>query len=661
MSVNFKLSERLVDQAILWQEARCEPVFRRAQMSARAVFVCCFFLSTAVLAQTAPAPAGFDCYEPTQGYVAGSRNPLFTKLVGTTFSLKVVALDSQGKPYTYPSPGKVTYQLIDEANGPACAPTSGLATSAVMSGTFTPTINTGTVAITSGIAFSKLRCRATDITTGVSSCSSDTFSIRPTAITKITSYATASADAAGVNASTSTARAVKAGMPFTLQAMAGSGYTGLPKVNPALIQWNGTGDTPASGWPVGGRVGGVGKLDGFNGGSVGNLQFEKPATSPKDPNGAFGTFTYDEVGYFQFLPNGVYDDTFSDVSKDATNGDCVVGSDSNTLVNNRYGCSFGNDFLSDHFGRFIPDHFVTEVTQGGGQLGTFTYNKQPFVLTVTAKNLTGGTTQNYTGGSFSKNTTLSVWDATNAAATSADARGALSSPANFSGVNFNGGPVGGAGGVAKINTLYAFTTLPSEPANLWVRAIDVDQVSSTNTLTPGLYEAILPIRSGRATMTNSFGPETLDLNVYFRTEYWSNGAWITNTDDQYTGDDTRTVTGTIPAGITSNSNAVSVALTPQSTPLITTCVIDAQPSLSGAGCTSAGANVLKRFKKGIPSGTSADFAGDFNLWLQAPGAGKRGNLIVSGKVPQWLGTPVSATVNFGVRLTPWIYRREVYR
>ncbi len=115
MSVNFKLSERLVDQAILWQEARCEPVFRRAQMSARAVFVCCFFLSTAVLAQTAPAPAGFDCYEPTQGYVAGPRNPLFTKLVGTTFSLKVVALDSQGKPYTYPSPGKVMYQLIDEA------------------------------------------------------------------------------------------------------------------------------------------------------------------------------------------------------------------------------------------------------------------------------------------------------------------------------------------------------------------------------------------------------------------------------------------------------------------------------------------------------------------------------------------------------------------
>ena len=451
-------------------------------------------------------------------------------------------------------------------------------------------------------------------------------------------------------------------MPFALTAGTGTvGYNGQPKVNPALIQWNGTGASPASGWPVGGNANHVGTLNGVNNDKSGNLVFEQAAASDTG-NNAQGRFTYDEVGYFQFKPYGVYDDTFVTASGDATNGDCLVGSFSNTPdANGKVACAFGNTANSVHFGRFIPDHFTTAVAQGGGQVGTFIYNKQPFVLTVTAKNFAGGTTQNYTGGGFSKNTTLSVWDTSNAAATLADPRGVLSPPTNFTGMNYNAGPTATPGGLAKLNVLYAFAKLPSEPVSLWLRAIDVDQVTSKSDLIPGQYEALLPIRSGRATMTNTFGPETLDLNIYFRTEYWRNGAWIVNTDDWYTGDESRTVAGTVPTGITSNSNAVNVTLTSKSTPSITTCVLDTgKPGLSGVGCATVG-DVRKQFKKGILNGTSANFAGDFNLWLSAPGVGKRGNLIVTGNVPQWLGTPVSATVIFGARNTPWVYRREVYR
>ena len=632
-----------------------------------------------VVASTSPCDlGGFECIATKQAYnnlqsLPKTRNPLFTQLANADFSFDVVALKTDGNVLTGYVPDKtekkVLVELFDDAKpSDTCAAYSSPVATQSLVFTTADAGRKNLVFPALQQAYGTLRCRVTDpgdatqkppveASTG---CSSDTFTVRPQAITSISS--TANADDAGVGAAKTPM--VKVGVPFALTANTNTpGYNGQPKVkaipnpvtaNSAAIQWAGA--------PSNGRV--ADALNGLQAG-VGVLSGNFGMADSASGNGASGSFAYDEVGYFQFKINSVYDDTYVDRSKDQANGDCVAASFSNTPdANGRYGCAFGNTENSKHFGRFIPDHFKTAVVQGC-VTGNFTYSRQPFLLTVAAQNLTGGTTQNYIG-TFAKALTLSAWNKANPAATVADPRGNLSLTSLLA-VNFGkdstGASLAGGGGVAMNNVLYAFVKPETELASLWLRAVDTEGVSSQDTANTGIYEANPQLHSGRVTMTNSFGPEALDLNVYFSAEHWMNGAWAINASDSCTGNTALTMPNPVPTntvGITSNSNAVSVTLTPRSTPSIATCVIDATPSLSGAGCTSAGTNLLKRFKKGIPNGTSADFAGNFNLWLTAPGAGKRGNLIVTGNVPQWLGTPVSATVNFGVRRTPWIYRQEVY-
>jgi MSHA biogenesis protein MshQ len=73
-----------------------------------------------------------------------------------------------------------------------------------------------------------------------------------------------------------------------------------------------------------------------------------------------------------------------------------------------------------------------------------------------------------------------------------------------------------------------------------------------------------------------------------------------------------------------------------------------------------------RFKEGGVSG----FAGDFNLWLKATGAGNTGAVTVTGNVPTWLQyawdggavTNPTGLATFGVFKgnNEFIYLRESY-
>jgi MSHA biogenesis protein MshQ len=97
-----------------------------------------------------------------------------------------------------------------------------------------------------------------------------------------------------------------------------------------------------------------------------------------------------------------------------------------------------------------------------------------------------------------------------------------------------------------------------------------------------------------------------------------------------------------------------------------TCVLDnGSPGLSNAGCAAAGP-AGRRFKDGSGGG----FAGDFNLWLKAPGAGATGAVTVTGNVSDWLhyawdgGAAVdpAGRATFGVYKgnEEFIYLREAY-
>ncbi len=283
-------------------------------------------------------------------------------------------------------------------------------------------------------------------------------------------------------------------------------------------------------------------------------------------------------------------------------------------------------------GRFHPAYFDTVVTQG---CGTFTYAGstapvkagQPFTVTATANKAGGGITANYAGAANAYLTTLS-----NTGVTAGFANNTIAA-ASF------------ANGVGSANVTYEVATPQTALLTLTLRATDSDTPAVSSS---GYTEGTTEIRSGRAKISNAHGSELLALPIPFRAEYWNNG-WVLNPADICSGD-----------GL--SGGTVSVALSA----LPATCVQDiGSPGLSGAGCAAAGP-AGQRFKEGGIAG----FAGNFNLWLKAPGAGNTGAVTVTGIVPVWLQYPWSggAAINPVARATfgvykggdEFIYQRENY-
>lgn len=292
-------------------------------------------------------------------------------------------------------------------------------------------------------------------------------------------------------------------------------------------------------------------------------------------------------------------------------------------------------------GRFIPDHFDTVVTQGCvAGVNAYTYSGQPLTVQVTARNLAGAPTVNYDGSAnttpnFSRGITLSDANAVaGALAGSAVATNAF------------------AAGVAVGAPTFTFTINPTLPSDIRLRAVEVASGDAVSSATGS--EGTANIRSGRARLFNAYGSELLDLPMTFRVESWQSAAngWRTNTDDACT--------------------VATLAFAPVTTPNITgnTCVIEAGNN-SGAGCAAAPAVANRRYLEGgllgVDSNGVAGFAGNFNLWLRAPGAGNPGSINVTATVPTWLqfnwtgvvATPVGRAT-FGAYKSPLIYRRENY-
>lgn len=164
-------------------------------------------------------------------------------------------------------------------------------------------------------------------------------------------------------------------------------------------------------------------------------------------------------------------------------------------------------------GRFYPAYFDTVVEPA---CGSFTYSGQPFGLSVTAKNSSGVTTQNYAG-SFAKTVTL------------IDGNGASGSfsPPTLSATSFSDG-------VADLmdppSVSFAFASKLTGPAILKLRTRDTDMASDT----VGMNEGEMPLRSGRLLLSNAHGSELLDLTMPIQTQYWTGSAWATNSLDSCT-------------------------------------------------------------------------------------------------------------------------------
>jgi MSHA biogenesis protein MshQ len=321
-------------------------------------------------------------------------------------------------------------------------------------------------------------------------------------------------------------------------------------------------------------------------------------------------------------------------------------------------------------GRFIPNAFGvalnTPVWSTGCSSGGFTYIGQPAtymaalspVITVTALALGGTTTSNYTGAFFRlSNTTLTgrtytpspaspALDISRLPATSVDPAIA-DGGAGQSTLTFSAGT-----GIAFVRG----TPIAPLIANiaLSINIIDQDGVTAPNPVTFGAVSGMAWSSGtnqyyGRLAITNALGSELLDLPMPLRMQYYLGTAqgFITNTADGCTATPV----------IAFSSYQVKLAAGD-------TCVRDSgNPGASGIGCAVAG---------GAKAIRSTALAGDFNLFLAAPGSGDNGAMTVTATAPAWLqylwsaasGSNSSPTsqATFGVfpGSPARIYQREVY-
>lgn len=179
-------------------------------------------------------------------------------------------------------------------------------------------------------------------------------------------------------------------------------------------------------------------------------------------------------------------------------------------------------------GPFIPQYFKVELADTAR---AFYYSKEPFTLKVSAMNRNGGVTRNY-------GTALGLSEAV--ALVANDAAGAAFAPAP--------GSLAGAAiaadkfvdGVATVKPAYTFSTLPTKPTKIRLRASNGKTGTSlVNSNYGGAAEAaetvaIPEIRSGRLRIANAFGGRGSKLSLPVMAQYWTGNSWMINTDDDYT-------------------------------------------------------------------------------------------------------------------------------
>ncbi len=429
---------------------------------------------------------------------------LYTKLANTGFTLNFVALTGSG--LLDASFNKtVAVNLLANANSPTLnattnCPTTQTATVALGNVTFAGGRASKAVAAI-GKAYRDVRvqfvCSAANCGTATTVCAPDAFAVRPPSFSTVTS--TANADSSGASATNSPT--IKTGAAFTLTANTGTpGYDAAPNVDSTKVQW----PTP----PANGRSGsGAGTLTGF---------FSTPAASANGNNANGTNFAYDEVGYFQFAAGGVYDPSYAGWSGDVGNGDCVANSYSNTVdPSGKYGCLIANTAATNHFGRFIPDHFDSAITAGCAP-GAFTYSDQPFKLTITARNSSNGKTLNYSQG-FARAVAL----------TDVNVAGGTLAPLSLANTLFKGGETD-----STVTARYFFTRGVPEhaPASVKVRASDPDGVTSSGSAVEDSTE----IRVGRLWIGNAYGKVGKILTLPYQLQYWNGKAFVLNTNDSCT-------------------------------------------------------------------------------------------------------------------------------
>ena len=585
------------------------------------------------------AAGAFECLETGSNatWSSAARKPLYTKLAGSNFSFDIAALSTNGSlvgNYA-PAGGSARYvkvELFDDSTPPAsCSTVANIVATQIV--TFSPGAFSGAAGRTlSGnfnltSAHKVLRCRVTEcasntcgsVTALAPSCSSDQFSVRPQALTLQTSALAPAPSAAATPV-------IKAGASFNLSASASASATSTASVL--------TLDAGKLSAQVPGQASSV-----QSGGVVGAL-----TPSVLTVNASPVSAVYTEVGYLYLAPGAFRDDTFTAVDRAA--GDCIDDTTGNhdlsdTLMGGKYGCSIGN-LAPVSFGRFIPDHFDSAIEAGvpmpcpaalSCAPAGYVYAAQPFGVTVTARNLAGATTLNYSG-SFSHAVTLQAWDAPGSTVLPnppASPAGSVLGVSAVPAASFVAG-LASVNGAASPAYRFPFawpaagSTL-APPSAIYVRAIETPAGSAdgvTSQRASASVEGGVTVVAGRLLLGNNYGSEVLPLPINLTAQYWDGAQFVTSTGDH-----------------ASVFNAADM--------VFSNCrgALDAGAGVCIGGLSAAPASLVL-------------VAGAARFTLNAPGPGNTGSLDVTIGTYPWLPSS-KARMTFGVyKGGPVIYSRELY-
>jgi MSHA biogenesis protein MshQ len=531
---------------------------------------------------------------------AAAFTPIYTKLANTPFNLSISNLTASTQAVS-----KV--EIVDAGVGGTCSGFTPLVDSSTAVGalTGTPPRNfTGSQVRTFAFSYPNAvnNARIRIVSGAGTSCSNDNFAIRPLAFT-LTAYNASDTLLAATQNSTATPILKAGGDTFKIKADSGfSNYAGInvkPKFNASKASQTLT-----------------------TLGTIASVNFPDAVAGASTVSG----FTYAEVGNFSLAAQAVYDDSFTAVDSTKAQPECTSDFSNTANANGKFGCMFGNTGTLN-IGRFVPDHFKTTVTEGCVS-GAFTYAGQPFTVKVDALNYAGGNTTNYsTTTGYAKVVTLDDRNAT---------AGNFGTPttASIAATSF----LSGLGYYTSTTPTFNFTTTPSAPATLSIRASDSD---TSSTLTP-LTEGQVHLRSGRLRLANAFGAEQLPLSVRTLTEYWDGTRWLQNTADSCTS-----------FNVPASGSGLALALAAGGT-----------SSASMANGTASGTCTTTTC-----GGKGTFYLGDGRLLLSAPGAGKTGYVDITLTPPGWLlysgmNQNTTARASFGLynqtgNARKIIYRREV--
>ncbi|SDD37681.1 MSHA biogenesis protein MshQ [Massilia sp. PDC64] len=215
-------------------------------------------------------------------------------------------------------------------------------------------------------------------------------------------------------------------------------------------------------------------------------------------------------------------------------------------------------------GTFSPAYFTFDTDTGWKRTSTFFgsalpqyYSGEPAIkLTVTARNLQNGVTQNYDN----TNARDVVFAGLNPDGSALTDGGAFSRSPGYPGTDLVGKAQLRAAdfktGVATWTGSYTFTKSPTAQTRLRVRATEdlpAEQYPASSSAIPVAVgaEPTLLIRSGRIRLPSRFGPAGAQLKIPVSLEFYTGQTWLLNAEDSTTA---------LPAGIVSTGTVSGFTL-----------------------------------------------------------------------------------------------------